>query len=117
MKLGNKVRIINGMGKGKTGKIVEKIREGYKIELDEEIDGCKYYYIALEDEFEEIKENVTTHHVTITTEKLKELIKNNYKWNDYNLQGKIDIVTHLVYFENDRELLEFLLYMEGKENV
>ena len=49
MKLGNKVRIINGMEKGKTGKIVEKIREGYKIELDEEIDGCKYYYIALED--------------------------------------------------------------------
>ena len=116
MKLGNKVRIINGKLKGNTGKIIEKVGDGYKIELDEEIEGCKYY-IALEDEFEEIEENVTTHHVTITTERLKELIKNNYKWNDYNLQGKIDIVTHLVYFENDRELLEFLLYMEGKENV
>lgn len=116
MKLGNKVRIINGKLKGNTGKIIEKVGDGYKIELDEEIEGCKYY-IALEDEFEEIEENVTTHHVTITTERLKELIKNNYKWNDYNLQGKIDIVTHLVYFENDRELLEFLLYMEDKENV
>ncbi len=116
MKLGNKVKIIDGVVKGNTGKIIEKVGDGYKIELDEEMEGCKYY-VALEDEFEEIEENVTTHHVTITTEKLKELIKNNYKWNDYNLQGKIDIVTHLVYFENDRELLEFLLYMEGKENV
>ena len=116
MKLGNKVKIIDGVVKGNTGKIIEKVGDGYKIELDEEMGGCKYY-VALEDEFEEIEENVTTHHVTITTEKLKELIKNNYKWNDYNLQGKIDIVTHLVYFENDRELLEFLLYMEGKENV
>lgn len=116
MKLENKVRIINGKLKGNTGKIIEKVGDGYKIELDEEIEGCKYY-IALEDEFEEIEENVTTHHVTITTERLRELIRNNYKWNDYNLQGKIDIVTHLVYFENDRELLEFLLYMEDKENV
>ena len=116
MKLGNKVKIIDGVVKGNTGKIIEKVGDGYKIELDEEMEGCKYY-VALEDEFEEIEENVTTHHVTITTERLKELIKNNYKWNDYNLQGKIDIVTHLVYFENDRELLEFLLYMEDKENV
>lgn len=116
MKLGNKVKIIDGLAKGNTGKIIEKVGDGYKIELDEEIEGCKYY-VASEEEFEEIEENITTHHVTITTEKLKELIKNNYKWNDYNLQGKIDIVTHLVYFENDRELLEFLLYMEGKENV
>lgn len=120
MKLGNKVKIIDGLAKGNTGKIIEKVGNGYKIELDEEIEGCKYY-VALGGEFkeifEEIEKNVTTHHVTITTEKLKELIKNNYKWNDYNLQGKIDIVTHLVYFENDRELLEFLLYMEGKENV
>ena len=46
------------------------------------------------------------------TEKLKELIKENYKWNDYTLQGKIDIVTSLAYFENDKELLKFLEYME-----
>lgn len=111
MKLGNKVKIICGKAKGNIGRIIEEVGDGYKIELDEEIEGCKYY-IALEEEMEEIKENVTMHHVTITTEKLKELIKNNYKWDDYNLQGKIKVVTHLVYFENDRELLEFLLYME-----
>ena len=117
MKLGNKVKIIDGIAKGNTGKIIERVGEGYKIELDEEIEGCKYY-VAIENEFEEIKENVTTtHHITITTERLKELIKNNYKWNDYTLQGKIDIVTHFAYFEDDRELLEFLLYMEGKESV
>ena len=81
------------------------------------IETCEKDDNSINEQLEEIEENVTTHHVTITTERLKELIKNNYKWNDYNLQGKIDIVTHLVYFENDRELLEFLLYMEGKENV
>jgi len=61
---------------------------------------------------ETIEENTQTRHVTISTEKLKELIKENYKWNDYTLQGKIDIVTNLAYFENDKELLEFLEYME-----
>lgn len=58
------------------------------------------------------KPKTTTHHVTIQTDKLKELIRENYKWNDYTIKGKIEIVTNLAYFENDKELLEFLLYME-----
>lgn len=58
------------------------------------------------------EKNVTVHHVTISTEKLKELIKNHYGWSDYSLKGKIDIVTELAHFENDKELLKFLEYME-----
>lgn len=82
--------------------------------MDNKIGGCEYY-IATNDGFtiiETIEDNTQTSHVTISTEKLKELIKENYKWNDYTLQGKIDIVTNLAYFENDKELLEFLEYME-----
>lgn len=56
--------------------------------------------------------NITTHHVTIKTEKLRELICEHYKWNEYTLIGKIEIVTSLAYFDNDRELLEFLIFME-----
>lgn len=56
--------------------------------------------------------NITTHHVTIKTEKLRELIHEHYKWNEYTLTGKIEIVTSLAYFDNDRELLEFLICME-----
>lgn len=51
-------------------------------------------------------------HVTIEAEKLKEVIKNHYSWNQYNIYGKIDVVTDLVHFKNDKELLEFLIYME-----
>ncbi len=58
-------------------------------------------------EKEEQKRNVT-----IETDKLKELIKEHYKWNQYNIYGKINIVTDLAHFENDKELLEFLIYME-----
>lgn len=56
--------------------------------------------------------NITTHHVTIKTEKLRELIHEHYKWNEYTLTRKIEIVTSLAYFDNDRELLEFLIFME-----
>lgn len=56
--------------------------------------------------------NTTTHHITIDTENLKELIKNHYKWSDYTLIGKIGVVTGLAHFKNDKELLEFLIFME-----
>lgn len=62
---------------------------------------------------EKEKIGITTHHVTIQTEKLKELIQEHYKWNQYTLKGKIDIVTSLAYFNNDKEILEFLMFMEG----
>ena len=58
------------------------------------------------------EDGTITHHVIISTEKLKELIKKNYKWNDYTLQGKISIVTKLAYFDNDKEILEFIEFME-----
>lgn len=69
------------------------------------------------EEKREQDKNITTHHVTIKTEKLRELICEHYKWNEYTLTGKIEIVTSLAYFNNayfnnDRELLEFLIFME-----
>lgn len=60
----------------------------------------------------EEKNKMMTRHVIISTEKLKELIKENYKWSDYNILGKINIATKLAHFDNDKELLEFLQYME-----
>lgn len=96
---------------GITGRIIEECGNGYKIKLDNKIKGCEYY-VAMYEEFRIIEENGQVRHVTISTEKLKQLIKENYKWNNYTLQGKIDIVTSLAYFENDKELLEFLEYME-----
>lgn len=36
----------------------------------------------------------------------------DFKWNQYNIYGKINIVTDLAHFENDKELLEFLICME-----
>ena len=109
--IGKKVKILYKKYDGITGTVEEELRNEYKIKLDNKIDGCEYY-IAPKDEFTIIEESVQVRHVTISTEKLKELIKENYKWNDYTLQGKIDIVTSLAYFENDKELLEFLEYME-----
>ena len=112
--IGKRVKILHKRYDGITGKVVEKRNNEYKIKLDNKIGGCEYY-IATDDGFttiETIEENAQTRHVTISTEKLKELIKENYKWNDYTLQGKIDIVTSLAYFENDKELLKFLEYIE-----
>lgn len=79
---------------------------GMPLSMDE------YYICNNCKEKEKIEKNITTHHVTISTEKLKELIRNHYKWSDYTLRGKIDIVTNLAYFEDDKELLEFLIFME-----
>ena len=76
----------------------------------EDDDVGAYWFINTE--VEVIEENMATHHIRIETDKLKELINKNYNWNDYTLQGKIDIVTSLAYFDNDRELLEFLGFME-----
>ncbi len=109
--IGKKVKVIHPEFDGITGIVVEKINDKYKIELDNKTTGCEFY-IATADGFTVIEENITTHHVIIRTEKLKQLIKENYEWNDYTLKGKIDIVTRLAYFENDKELLEFLEYME-----
>lgn len=64
------------------------------------------------EEKREQDKNITTHHITIKKEKLRELIHEHYKWNEYTLTGKIEIVTSLAYFDNDRELLEFLIFME-----
>lgn len=57
--------------------------------------------------------NKTTHHVTIDTEKLKELILINHKgYKNLKLKDKITIVKYFAYFENDTQLLEFLIFME-----
>lgn len=109
--IGKKVKILHKEYDGVTGRVIEECGSGYKIKLDNKIQGCEYY-VAMHEEIRIIEENTQVRHVTISTEKLKELIKENYKWNDYTIKGKIDIVTSLAYFENDKELLEFLEYME-----
>lgn len=114
--VGKRVKVLDKKHDGITGTVVEELENQYKIKLDNKIGGCEYY-IAPNDGFttiEEIEENAQIRHVTIRTEKLKQLINDNYKWDNYTLQGKINIVTSLAYFENDKELLEFLEYMEEK---
>ena len=96
--------------------LIEIYRNTAPISLDIQIAGetceeCARHCVPNNDK-QIIKENIQTHNVTISTEKLKQLIKENYKYNDYTLQGKIEIVTKLAYFENDKEILEFLRYME-----
>lgn len=68
------------------------------------------------EEKREQDKNITTHHITIKKEKLRELIHEHYKWNEYTLTGKIEIVTSLAYFDNDKELLEFLIFMEDNSD-
>ena len=66
-------------------------------------------------QYEEIyKKGVITHHVTIETDKLKELILETHKdyWNDYTLKAKIEAVKRYAEFDNDTDLLEFLEFME-----
>lgn len=66
-------------------------------------------------QYEEIyKKGVITEHITIETDKLKELILETHKdyWHDYTLKAKIKAVTRYAEFDNDRELLNFLKFME-----
>lgn len=109
--VGKKVEITHTEHDGVTGRIIKEYDECCKVKLDTSIQGCEYCIVRKE-ELIVIEENVQIRHVTIATEKLKELIIENYKWDNYTLQGKINIVTSLAYFENDKELLEFLEYME-----
>jgi len=78
--IGKKVKILHKKYDRITGTVVEKRNNEYKIKLDNKIGGCEYY-IATDDGFttiETIEENTQTRHVTISTEKLKELINQNY---------------------------------------
>lgn len=111
MNIGDKVKILHKTYDGVTGMIVEINQDSYKIKLDHRI-GASEFYVSKGQDLILIEKNVKTHHVTISTEKLKELIKNNYKWSNYTVNGKIDIVTSFAYFDNDKELWEFLEYME-----
>lgn len=72
-------------------------------------------YIDYEDGKHSIQENqeVETHKVTITPERLRELIYENHE--DYlqlKLQKKVEIITIYAEFESDSDLLEFLIFME-----
>lgn len=59
------------------------------------------------------KEKVTERHLMIQTEKLKELILENHsQYKICGLKTKINIVKKYAEFDNDTELLEFLIYME-----
>ena len=64
--------------------------------------------------FEIYKKGVITEHITIETDNLKELILETHKdyWHDYTLKAKIKAVTRYAEFDNDRELLNFLKFME-----
>ena len=83
----------------------------YKIKLDGN-KKIERHYLANRDQLQVIEENTKIDHVTISTEKLKQLINENYKYNDYTLKGKVEIVTNIAHFENDKDILEFLIYME-----
>lgn len=65
-------------------------------------------------QYEEIyKKGVTTHHVTIETDKLKELIlENNNYYRNLSLKTKITLVKQYAEFDNDTDLLKFLELME-----
>ncbi len=91
---------------------VEETEENSQENKNMGIEGKTFEECAINNSKQVAEKNVQTHNVTINTEKLKQLIKENYKYNDYTLQGKIEIVTKLAYFENDKEILEFLRYME-----
>lgn len=67
-------------------------------------------------QYEEIyKKGVTTHHITIETEKLKELIVEKHSnYINYVLKDKIKTVKRYAKFDNDTDLLEFLEFMEEK---
>lgn len=111
MEIGTRVKILHNSIDGVTGIIEKKTKDKYKVKLDHLI-GASEFYISDGSDLVAIEENSKIHHVTISTEKLKVLIKNNYKWSDYTANGKIDIVTSFAYFDNDKELWEFLEYME-----
>lgn len=111
--VGKRVKITHTERDGVTGRIIKEYDKSCKVKLDTSIQGCEYCIVRKE-ELIIIEENIQIRHVTIATEKLKELIIENYKWDNYTLKGKIDIVTKLAHFENDKELLEFLEYMEEK---
>lgn len=62
---------------------------------------------------ETYKKGVITHHVTIETEKLKQLIlENNNYYRNLSLKTKITLVKQYAEFDNDTDLLEFLIFME-----
>ena len=62
---------------------------------------------------ETYKKGVITHHITIETEKLKQLILENHSnYINYDLKDKIKTVKRYAEFDNDTDLLEFLEYME-----
>ena len=65
-----------------------------------------------ENKKKETKREVITNHVMIETSKLKQLIIDNSEWDKFTLHKKIEIAIKLAYFENDKELLGFLIYME-----
>lgn len=62
---------------------------------------------------ETYKKGIITHHVTIETEKLKQLIlENNNYYRNLSLKTKITLVKQYAKFDNDTDLLEFLEFME-----
>ncbi len=65
-------------------------------------------------QYEEIyKKGVIAEHITIETDKLKELILENHSnYMNVPLKTKAKIVSKYAEFDNDTELLEFLEFME-----
>lgn len=73
---------------------------------------------------ETYKKGIITHHVTIETEKLKQLIlENNNYYRNLSLKTKITLVKQYTEFDNDTDLLEFLslwrnsMYAEWMKNI
>ena len=113
MNIRDKVRVLCKDRDGVTGIIVKILEDNttYLVKLDHKIGG-RETCVARGDELILIEKGYTTHHVSISTEKLKELINNNYHWNEHTPQAKLEIVTKFAYFEKDKDIWEFLKYME-----
>lgn len=91
--------------------------ECYKCLNNQKCVGCYqgFYCIAnCKYDMTQIKERkVTEHHIKIRIEKLKELIlENHINYDTLKLKDKKAIATRYAYFETDKDLLEFLEYME-----
>lgn len=104
----------------------DRVTYKYKDENDSRIiviTSNNYKVIILDDDkeilkierpqYEEMyKKGVTTHHITIETDKIKELILEKHYYVTYTSKKKIALVKQYAEFDNDTELLEFLKFME-----
>lgn len=98
-------------------KVIEIINDTDRLQEIEEYlqeEGYENILKIERPQYEEIyKKGVITHHITIETDKLKELILENHSnYMNVPLKTKAKIVSKYAEFDNDTDLLKFLEFME-----